>query len=218
VSKRLVWCMVCGILAALPAVAVGGVGSVHVDAGWAFRADRSTGVVSSWENGSAIFVGLDREAKPGLVITSRITFRRGGFTDYRGDEGFYLYTPETMFGPYYGGALQGLEAVVGARVERGRSVVLSQSVAGGLLIAHLPRLCRATWDMNHAEHVYMESARGTGTMAVKPLVGIGTGVTIPCSSSVGVGVVGELWLSPPLPWSDYMFWPQLLAFVRIGLR
>jgi hypothetical protein len=216
--KRLMCCIVAGIMTALPAVALGGVGSVHIDAGWAFRADRSTGTVSSWENGSAIFVGLDREVRPGLDITSRITFRRGGFTDYRGDEEFEIHVPETMFGPYHGGALQGLEAVVGARVERGRSVVLSQSVAGGLLIAHLPRLCRATWNMNSPEHVYVESARGTGTMTVKPLVGIGTGVTIPCSSSVRVGVVGELWLSPPLPWSDYMFWPQLLAFVQIGLR
>ncbi|MFZ1945932.1 MAG: hypothetical protein WAW06_00100 [bacterium] len=216
-SKRLVRCMMLAVLVALPRLGLAGVGSTHIDAGWAFRADRSTGVVSSWENESAIFVGLHREVRPGLDITSRISFRRGRFAEYRGDGGFDPHTPETMYGSYHGGSLDGLEATVGARVERGESVVLSQSISGGVLVAGLARLTRATWDMNHPEHVYTESARDTDKIAVRPLVGIGTALTIPCSSLVGVGVVGELWLSPDLPWSDYLFWPQLAAFVRVGL-
>jgi len=190
-------------------------GETQLEAGYAFRADRSTGVVSSWQNSSALFVGGTRGVRPGLEISGRVSLRSSRFSEYRGGGDFDVHVPEAMFGPYHSGQLQAVEATVGARAVRSGRVSLTQGFSVGVLAARLPRASRDAWDMNYPEDVHQEVAFDTGKVVLKPLMGLATGVVFPCFDSVGVGASGELWFSPNPPWSHYLLWPQLSVFLQV---
>jgi len=208
------WALVVALVVSAPC-AFGATGEVHLDAGYAFRADRSTGVESSWQNGSALFVGVAREFRPGFEISGRVSFRSSRFSEYHGGRDFDVHVPETMFGPYHSGSLRAIEATLGAQTVHSGRVRLTQGFSVGVMVARLPRAWRDTWDMNYPEDVYQEVAFDTGKVVFKPLVGLGTGLVFPCFDSAGIGVSGELWVSPNVPWSHYLLWPQLTVFLQV---
>jgi hypothetical protein len=215
------WVIPCSlfvVMATFPPSVLGSAGDDQLEAGYALRADRSTGVVSSWDNRSAFFLGVTHAIAPGVEITPRVTFRTGAFSEYRGGSRFDLGSPETRYTPYQGTPLQAVEVTTGLQVVRGHSLRLRESLSVGILVASLGRVSRDTWNMNSPGAVSPEVAEGTGQVAIRPLLGLGTGVVFPCSASVGIGVAGEFWLSPAWDLSDHLFWPQLTMFIEVCHR
>jgi hypothetical protein len=210
------WLSVCTLLLVLstwPRVAVSDNGGFRLQAGYVLRTGYSTGVVSSWENNSAFFIGASHGIGGQFEIAPRLTFRTADFREYEGDS--YCYPPETHQGAFHGSALRAVEVATAVQVAGGGRLRFTAGMSVGAVVAAVGRVTREMWDEANPAHRWDDLMPQTGVTTVRPVVGMGMGVVFPGDGLFGAGLSGEFCLVPQRHQSGYQFWRQLSLFLEM---
>ena len=205
-----IWLLVC----VLPVTAQGGADDLVFQSGYAVRGDGSTGILSSWDNSSAFFVGVTHPMGESVRLASRVTFRSSDFDRYRGPGEFWI--PEYDVGKYRAGALKSAELAVGVQMCVGHQLRMTWSVLPGVVAAWPDSMTRRITDIIHPEVSFIETASGTGELTLAPLLGIGVGVAFPLMGPIDMGISAEGWVSSgDTDLSGSLSWVQVAASLEL---